>query len=204
MNKPLHPAPSRENQLQGASATCLAPGGSCHLLGSLMLSRFYLFHGGHCSPSSENIWDDITFPWTTFSTAWSLHCSPPTPESLHHKPSHGTAPNSVMLNPNVLWAGHNPQPLLPLSCDITAPLTSWLFIFSLYQPLLLIPPARSPFSISSNSLTSIALLSFPGTLLAEPRPKLIHYSPSLYFYLGYWGLWGKKITQLQTQGTLQS
>lgn len=96
-----------------------------------------------------------------------------------------------MLNPNVLWAGHNPQPLLPLSCDIMAPLTSWLFIFSLYQPLLLIPPAWSPFSISSNSLTSIAPLSFPDTLLAEPRPMLIQLFPFSVLLSGYWVLWGE-------------
>lgn len=78
-----------------------------------------------------------------------------------------------MLNPNVLWAGHNPQPLLPLSCDTMAPLIFWLFIFSPYKSLLLFPPAWSPSSISSNVLTSIAPLSFPTPFWQSPSPKLI-------------------------------
>lgn len=60
------------------------------------------------------IWDDITFTWTTSSTAWFFHCSLPrsTPE-LPPEPSHlGAAPTSVMLNSSVLRAGHNPIPFV--------------------------------------------------------------------------------------------
>lgn len=150
--------------------------------------------------------DDITFT----SPPQQLGLSTGALMTLERTPlsptSHlGAAPTSVMLNPNILRAGHNPPSLLRLSCDIIAPLISWLFTFSLYQPLLFIPQPRVPILFLLTASPPLLPYFFLTPFWQSPSPKLIQlfpFSVPLSRILGAVG--GKKITQLKTQGTMQS